>query len=264
MQNHYQTADQQNVMNAHNIKNRLAAHPTLNFLTLSGDAVFADTWLQEMNPLEYALFAKPPRNGLTGLCDNMKLIIDVRTREEFVKEHIKGALNIPHYDLQFYADFLRDKEILLYCNTQNRSPIGQKKLADMGIESAVMSLQEQENYEWKENTIICVLNYVEIRDGQADAFMEKAAKLCRATESMDGFLGSKMLRADGISAIGSFVPGDLRDFEIKPDKMILLTFWTSKDAHEKSHHLSEFRDIFDQLPEHLTKMPYEEFYEVMK
>ena len=42
----------------------------------------------------------------------MQLIIDVRTREEFVKEHIKGALNIPHYDLQFHEDFLKEKDIL--------------------------------------------------------------------------------------------------------------------------------------------------------
>lgn len=194
----------------------------------------------------------------------MRLVIDVRTREEFVKEHIRGALNIPHYDLQFHGDFLRGNEILLYCNTQNRSPIGQKKLADMGIESRVMSLEEQEDYEWVENTIICVLNYVDIREGHMDAFMEKAAKLCRATESMDGFLGSKMLRADGISAIGSFVPGDLRDFEIKPDRMILLTFWTSKEAHERGHSLPKFRDVFEQLPQHLTRMPYEEFHEILK
>jgi len=37
----------------------------------------------------------------------MKLIVDVRTREEYVKSHIKGAINIPLYDLEFYLDFLR-------------------------------------------------------------------------------------------------------------------------------------------------------------
>ncbi|MBE0665574.1 MAG: rhodanese-like domain-containing protein [Candidatus Aminicenantes bacterium] len=28
-----------------------------------------------------------------------QILIDVRTREEFIMEHIKGAVNIPHYDL---------------------------------------------------------------------------------------------------------------------------------------------------------------------
>ncbi len=194
----------------------------------------------------------------------MKLLIDVRTREEFVKDHIKGALNMPHYDLQFHEDFLKDKEILLYCNTERRSSIAREKLAAMGIESSIIPLDRQDDYEWVENTIICALNLVQIKEGQMKPFIEKAMMLCRATEPMDGFLGSRVLRADGISGIGSFVPGDLRDAQIKPDKMILLTFWTSKEAHEKSHELPEFKELFEQLPEYLTQVPYEEFYEVMK
>lgn len=194
----------------------------------------------------------------------MKLIIDVRTREEFVKNHIRGALNIPHYDLQFHEDFLKDKDITLVCNTENRSKIAQEKLTGMGIESKVMLLPEQDSYEWVENTIVCALNLVHIREGQMKFFIEKAMMLCRATEPMEGFLGSRVLRADGISGIGSFVSGNLKDVKIKPDKMILITYWTSKEAHEKSHELPEFKELFDRLPEYLTQVPYEEFYEVMK
>lgn len=194
----------------------------------------------------------------------MKIIVDVRTREEFVKEHIKGALNIPHYDLQFHADFLNDKEIVLYCNTERRSELAQKKLSGMGIKSHIMALSDQDNQEWIENTIICAMNIVHIKEGQMESFIENAMMLCRATEPMDGFLGSRVLRADGVSGIGSFVPGDLTDLQTKPDKLILLTYWTSKEAHEKSHHLPEFKEIFDKLPEHLSQVPYEEFYEIMK
>lgn len=39
-----------------------------------------------------------------------EIIVDVRMREEFVKEHIKGAINIPLYDIDFYVDFLRNKK----------------------------------------------------------------------------------------------------------------------------------------------------------
>ena len=194
----------------------------------------------------------------------MQLIIDVRTREEFVKEHIRGALNIPHYDLQFHEDFLKDKTITLVCNTERRSIIAQKKLSGMGIESRVMYLPEQDEHEWVKNTIICAMNVVHIKEGQMEAFIENAMMLCRATEPLEGFLGSRVLKADGISGIGSFVPGDLTEVRSKPDKMILLTFWTSKETHEKSHELPEFKELFDKLPEHLTKVPYEEFYEIMK
>ncbi len=194
----------------------------------------------------------------------MELIIDVRTREEFVKEHIKGALNIPHYDLQFHEDFLKDKNITLVCNTENRSKIAQEKLSGMGIESRVMYLDEQKTHQWVENTIICAMNVVHIKDGELESFIEKAMMLCKATEPLVGFLGSRVLRADGISGVGSFVPGDLTDIKSKPDKLILLTYWTSKEAHEKSHYIPEFKELFDKLPEHLTQVPYEEFYEVMK
>ena len=56
----------------------------------------------------------------------------------------------------------------------------------------------------------------------------------------------------------------MRDLEIEPIKYILMTFWESKEAHERSHNLPEFKEIFDQLPQFLTMMPYEEFYEVLK
>jgi len=42
-----------------------------------------------------------------------RLIVDVRTREEFIKEHIKGAINIPLYDLEFYVEFLKNKRVYI-------------------------------------------------------------------------------------------------------------------------------------------------------
>ncbi|MCD6573875.1 MAG: rhodanese-like domain-containing protein [Thermoplasmata archaeon] len=61
----------------------------------------------------------------------MELTIDVRTREEFVKEHIKRAINIPWQDLDFYIDFLKGKEIMLYCDTGNRANIARENLQSM-------------------------------------------------------------------------------------------------------------------------------------
>jgi rhodanese-related sulfurtransferase len=192
------------------------------------------------------------------------MLIDVRTREEFVKEHIKGAICIPHYDLKFYADFLTGKDIVVYCNTERRSAIAQDRLAEMGISSKVMTLKEQEAHQWVENTIVCAHNYVHIKPGHEGKFMEKAMLLCRAVEHMPGFLGSKALKISGMSGIGSFVEGDLTGLEIKPTKMILVTFWDSKETHERSHLDPEFKKVFDSLGEHLVQMPVEEFYEVLK
>ncbi|TFG74898.1 MAG: hypothetical protein E4H23_11405 [Chrysiogenales bacterium] len=52
-----------------------------------------------------------------------QILIDVRTREEFIMEHIKGAVNIPHYDLAYYGELLRDREVVVYCNTGRRTAI---------------------------------------------------------------------------------------------------------------------------------------------
>ena len=193
-----------------------------------------------------------------------RLLIDVRTREEFVKEHIKGAICIPHYDLKYHPDFLKGKDITLYFNTENRSAIAMETLAAMGIQSSIMPLNEQGSHEWVEGARICAQNFVTIRPGHEEAFMEKAMLLCRATEHMPGFLGSKALRISGMSGMGSFVDADLAGLDITPIKMILVTFWESKEAHERSHRDPEFKRIFDSLGKHLAQMPVEEFYEILK
>jgi rhodanese-related sulfurtransferase/heme-degrading monooxygenase HmoA len=193
-----------------------------------------------------------------------KIIIDVRTREEFVKEHIIDAINIPHYDLKFYKEFLAGKDIILYCNTERRSAIAQDRLARMDLDSRVLNLEEQEGYDWVEGTIVCAANFVSLKPGHEEIFMEKAMNLCRAVEHLDVFLGSKVLKVSGASGIGSCVPGDLTELEIHPARMILLTYWTSKEAHERSHLDPEFKAAFDALMEHITEMPREEFYEVLK
>ena len=95
-------------------------------------------------------------------------------------------------------------------------------------------------------------------------FEEMVENLCKTTDEMPGFLGGKLLRISGISAIGSGLPGDLKEEIIKPTKYIMLTHWESKEAHEKSHLTDAFRNAFQKMPDYLTQMPYEEFYEVLR
>jgi len=49
-----------------------------------------------------------------------KIVVDVRTHREFVMEHIQGAVNIPHYDIEFYREPLLDRQVVVYCNTGHR------------------------------------------------------------------------------------------------------------------------------------------------
>ncbi len=193
-----------------------------------------------------------------------ELIVDVRTREEFAKEHIKGAINIPLHDLNFYIDFLKGKKAKIYCDTRRRAEMAEKKLRENGIGADVLGTDDVSKYEKEKRGMICAVNYVSVRSGHENEFEEAVISLCKATDKMTGFLGSKLLKVDGISAIGSGIPGDLRNAEVKPTKYIMLTYWESKEDHEASHKQELFVEAFKQMPVYLTKLPYEEFYEVLR
>lgn len=194
----------------------------------------------------------------------MKLIVDVRTREEYVKNHVKGAINIPLYDLEFYIDFLKDKEVFLYCDKGKRSKIAAAKLKEKGIDAKVLLPEDSKNYERERKSIICVVNYIEVKPRFEEIFEMTAKELCKKTIEMPGFLGSKILKVSGISCIGSGLSGNCTQMEIKPTKYILITFWENKEAHEESHKHQIFIEAFKEMHEYLAKMPYEEFYEIIK
>jgi rhodanese-related sulfurtransferase len=48
------------------------------------------------------------------------ILVDVRTREDYYKNHIKGALNISVFDLEFYLYFMKDKEARVSCDYENQ------------------------------------------------------------------------------------------------------------------------------------------------
>jgi rhodanese-related sulfurtransferase len=198
------------------------------------------------------------------MMEKSEIIIDVRTREEFVKEHVKGAINIPHYDIAYYADLLKGKKLRVYCNTGDRAALCRERIKAMGLDAEVIPVDDVDLMEKEGKDIICAVNFVSVRPGEEDLFLGGMMGICKATEAMDGYLGSKVLEVSGVSAAGSLLPESNSDFEITPKKYIILTYWESKDAHEKSHALPEFFDRYNSVPKYLTQMPYEEFYEILK
>ena len=79
-------------------------------------------------------FAGAQTYSLDGV--KSKVVIDVRTPEEFASGHVKGAINIP-YDtirpgLPALAKIGKDENILLYCRSGRRSAIAKQSLADLG------------------------------------------------------------------------------------------------------------------------------------
>jgi len=193
-----------------------------------------------------------------------KIIIDVRTREEYVKDHIKGALNIALHDLEFNYDFLKNKKVYVYCNSGIRAKIAKKWLRNTNIDAEVLKGNWEKDYNREKRGIISAVNYLEIQPGKEKELQDNIKILCQKTNEIDGFLGSKLLHISGISGVGSFLPNDLANTKFKPDKYIIITYWRDKDAHNKSHNLKFFKNIYDKLLDYSSKTPYEEFYEIFK
>lgn len=68
------------------------------------------------------------------------IIIDVRTKEEYIEGHIPGAINIDNESIiDVEPEQLTDKNqmILIYCRSGNRSKQAAEKLANMGYTNIV-------------------------------------------------------------------------------------------------------------------------------
>jgi len=65
------------------------------------------------------------------------IILDVRTPKEFAEEgHIKGANLIPVQLFRYiYLEGLRNKKVLVYCRSGNRSVMASKALENMGVKN---------------------------------------------------------------------------------------------------------------------------------
>jgi phage shock protein E len=76
--------------------------------------------------------------------DSNVVVLDVRTPGEFTSStgHLEGAILIPVQDLASRLDELepyREKTILVYCRTQNRSTVATKLLTEKGFNAVCMT-----------------------------------------------------------------------------------------------------------------------------
>ncbi len=60
-------------------------------------------------------------------------LIDVRSQNEFAKDSIGGAINLPLEDLHHHVDEYKNQTCLLFCNSGTRSHIATEKLKSLGI-----------------------------------------------------------------------------------------------------------------------------------
>lgn len=63
------------------------------------------------------------------------IIIDVRTEDEFNEGHVTGAINIPYDEIDEDTELDKDKTIVVYCKSGNRSGIAYNVLSNLGYEA---------------------------------------------------------------------------------------------------------------------------------
>jgi len=194
----------------------------------------------------------------------MNLIVDVRSREEYYKNHVERSINIPLFDLEYYVDFLKDKDVLLYCDTGRRARIALEYLNNKGIEAAIVPQEDLDKYRKEGKPILCAINYLSVKPSLEEEFEEKVKELCRATYGKKGFLGSKIFRISTISYGGSGLQGAYKDIDVRPTKYVMLTYWTNKRAHEEFHKEPDILEGFMSLMKYLSIMPYEEYGEIIR
>ena len=78
-----------------------------------------------------SLYETIDTNKALELIDNNAIVIDVRTVEEFNREHIPNAVNIP-LDQIDTIEYDKNLAIIVYCQTGIRSKEAADKLANMG------------------------------------------------------------------------------------------------------------------------------------
>jgi len=87
-------------------------------------------------PIAAATYKTLTASQLKQLIDSKEdiYLIDVRTEEQFAESHIQGAVNIPYNKLGVQITQIpKDKKVVLYCNTGQKSVSGAQFLADRNI-----------------------------------------------------------------------------------------------------------------------------------
>ena len=82
-----------------------------------------------------------------SLLQNNAVLVDVRTIDEYVEGHIEGAVSIPLNELTKIENlYEKDKTIIVYCQSGNRSHTAYQKLKEMNYEK-VYDLGSIQNWE---------------------------------------------------------------------------------------------------------------------
>lgn len=107
----------------------------------------AEAFVLEGTPKEFAERTQPVKNidkhrisllEARLMTDNGALLVDVRTEEEYRKNRLEGAVNLPHTEICSAVESIipdKEKPLILYCSTGKRSLQAEKLLGYLGYKN---------------------------------------------------------------------------------------------------------------------------------
>jgi rhodanese-related sulfurtransferase len=90
--------------------------------------------------LVVTFFKRQSMEAYFSLPPDQVLVLDVRSKAEFDAGHFSTAVNIPHNQIAGHLQELepfRNKQIVVYCHSGNRSAFALKVLKENGFEKVV-------------------------------------------------------------------------------------------------------------------------------
>lgn len=106
------------------------------FLLFFTVCVYKNSVAQNFMPSDKFITLSPSEYEQKLNATEDKLIIDVRTKGEYRKAHIKGATNISYLGSTFAekaAELDNSKAVFIYCETAHRSPLAARILSNLGF-----------------------------------------------------------------------------------------------------------------------------------
>lgn len=129
-------------------------------------------------------------------------IIDVRTREEYLREHIPNAINIPYWDFKYYIELIRflknNKDIVLYCNRGLISNKARKLLKEKGVDAETVTggliLWKKAGLPIVKSNIVVVDEKFVVSENERENFENMVLKVYLKAVVSKGFLNFRLLK----------------------------------------------------------------------
>ncbi len=115
----------------------------INFTTIQRVCTFfCAFWCFSIGVLHAEHITLPSKNAVTLLTSpsTKRIILDIRTPEEFASGHIAGAQNINFFSADFekkIAQLDKNAHYVIYCRTNGRSSVTFERMKELGFKNVV-------------------------------------------------------------------------------------------------------------------------------